>query len=194
MGHESIPRARPLNSPVDIPFADLHPALSTCAKCGAVRPPKTAACPHCEVQLMEVLEAPKTLPRTVGIGTLMVTIAAVALAFAIIRAVPEIGVFLLMIFMLGLLRTYRGLAVSAAIDWPLTFAEKLSLGAESMAVAFLLLGGTAITFVAAAIPLGGLFIALGGPLGAIPTVILAALPTIYVVRKMRHNLWPVRLH
>jgi hypothetical protein len=153
-----------------------------------------AACPHCEVQITEMREAPKNLPRTFGIGTLMVVIAAVGVSFALIRAVPPLGIPIGMILALGLVRTYRGIAVSQAIDWPMTRSDRLALAAESMAVAFLLLGGGVIVFIAVLVPVGGVLVTLASTAGGVLSGAIALVPTAYVVRTMARNLWPVRFH
>jgi hypothetical protein len=140
-----------------------------------------------------IRDAPKGLTRTFGIGTLMVTIAAIAVTFAVMRELPVLGVVLGMHLALTLMRTFGGIARAHAVDWPMTSRDKLVLGGESLGVAFLILGGAGLTFAITMVPLS-LFCALGG---GPPAVIFAVMPAlcaaVFVAHRLRLLLWPIRL-
>jgi hypothetical protein len=173
----------------------------TCFQCGADWPDGAAACPDCEVRIVGIREAPSNLSRTFGIGTLMVVIAAVAVTFAIIRVEPVLGMVMGALLIVTLTRTLGGIARSRAVDWPLSLHDKISLGAESFGVAFLVVGGAAIAFFSAFIPLA----VCAGPLASRRSspadIVLMVLgvgiglgAAVYVTRRIVKHLWPIRFH
>ena len=183
--------AEPEPAPAETPSRE---PSRVCTQCGEPWPKGESACPLCEVRVVGIRDAPQGLSRTFGIGTLMIIIAAIAITIAVMRELPVVGVVLGIHLALTLMRTLGGIARAQAVDWPLTLRDKLALGGESLGVAFLILGGSGMTFALTMIPLGMGCVLLGGP----AAVTVAALPALgaaaYVAHRLRILLWPVRFH
>jgi hypothetical protein len=185
---------------LDPPPAPSVPISRTCFQCGADWPDGAAACPDCEVRIVGVREAPSTVSRTFGIGTLMVVIAAVAITFAMMRLEPVLGLVLGALLIITLMRTLGGIARSRAVDWPLSVRDKISLGAESFGVAFLVVGGAALAFFSAFIPMAvcsGTFVSIMSRTEIVLLVMgvgLGLTAAVYVTRRIVKHLWPIRFH
>lgn len=125
-----------------IPF----PPYVNCPHCAARNPPAEERCGSCGRLLTLYIGPAEHLPRRFDLGSLMVLIALVAVCLGVTREVPAIGVFLLLITVPALLRTFVWIARQKGDGVAMLWPEKFGAFAASLGIVWLILLGAASAF------------------------------------------------
>ncbi|HEX8203750.1 MAG TPA: hypothetical protein VF590_24955 [Isosphaeraceae bacterium] len=107
------------------------PELVHCPHCGAKNPAIEEACQECGRPLAVVIGPPAKV-RRLGLGTLMVLIAEVAVCLAVIREMPGLGIPLLLILVPAHLRTVVAVARRKADERPMSVEDTVGAFVASM--------------------------------------------------------------
>ena len=125
-----------------IPF----PPYVNCPDCSARNPAIGDRCERCGQPLTLYIGPPEHLPRRLGLGSLMVLIALVAVCLGLTREIPVLGVLLLAVAVPALLRTFVWIARQKGDGLTMLWPEKLGAFAASAGIVWLILVGAGAAF------------------------------------------------
>jgi hypothetical protein len=107
------------------------PELVDCLNCGAKNPAIEEHCQECGRPLAIVIGPPAKI-RRLGLGTLMLLIAEVAVCLAVMRELTGLGVLMLLVLAPAHVRTVVAVARRKADERPMTWEETLAAFVASM--------------------------------------------------------------
>lgn len=153
------------------------PELVDCPTCGAKIPVAELPCAACGKPLA-VVNLPRAKVKHVGIATVMVMVAVLAVCFGAFRAEPGLGVLVALFLVPATLRASLEIESRRADGRPMRFSEKNDAIAASVMLAILLMPAAGIAFAATCAPigcatLGGLYEGPDAPPGIHPGLIVA---------------------
>ena len=129
------------------------PELVDCPTCGAKNPAVDNRCAACGKSLTVVI-GPRPKMRHVGLGSVMIVIAVLALCFAAMRATPGLGIPVALFLVPATLRAGVHIESRRAEGRPMTWSEKNDSIATSIMLALILLPAAGIAFAATCVPIG----------------------------------------
>jgi hypothetical protein len=121
------------------------PELVNCPHCGVKNPAIEERCQECGRPLA-VFIGPPAKVRRFGLGALMLLIAEIAVCLAVLRALPGLGILMLLILVPAHVRTLVAVARRKADDRPMTWEETLRAFFGSMALILLIGVAAGIAF------------------------------------------------
>ena len=133
-------------------FAPL-PEIVRCPHCWAENAAIDEHCHACSKPLVLYI-GPRKPIRKVGLGSLMILIAAIAVCLGVVRASLGLGTFLLIVAVPALVRTAIAVRRRTVDDRPTSLTQVIGLFAVSIGIMMLVTLASSITFLALCIPIG----------------------------------------
>jgi hypothetical protein len=121
------------------------PELVHCPHCGAKNPAIEEVCQECGRPLAIVIGPPARI-RRLGLGTLMLLIAEVAVCLAVMRELPGLGILMFLILVPAHVRTVVAVARRKADERPMTWEEALGAFVASMGLMVVIGAAAGVAF------------------------------------------------
>jgi hypothetical protein len=122
------------------------PPTVDCPHCREKNPASEDHCASCGKLLAIYIGPAETLPRRLGLGSLMLLVALVALCLVVMREEPALGVFMLLVSVPALIRTFAVVATRKADGRPMVVPEKVGTFAASAGIVWLIGLAAALAF------------------------------------------------
>ena len=168
------------------------PGLVDCPACGAKNPAIADLCAACGKSLTVVI-GPMPKVKHVGIGSVMIVIAVVAVCLVPIRSAPWVSLFQVILFVPASIRGVIALERRRLDGWATPFGQAIGLFLDSFFIVLWIVLATVIGFVVACLLIGFVTLSMGrGDAGIVTALVAGAIgapATLYVVGK---KLWPVK--
>lgn len=180
-----------------IPF----PPYVNCPHCTARNPSAEERCGSCGRPLTLYIGPAEQFPRRLDLASLMMLIALVAICLGVTREVPALGVFLLLIAVPALLRTFVWIARMKGDGQPMLWPEKLGAFAASAGIVWLILLGavsafafafTVGTFAGAALQAVVIGVPGSGPIAMFISVPFGCIASVVAGYFLVKTLWPIK--
>lgn len=162
-----------------------------CPHCGAVNPWFASTCEACSKGLVVYIGPSQTVPRRFGLGSIMTLVASVAVGLALWRAVPVLGLMLLLLVPPALIRTVAAMSQRASDERPMSMDERMSTFVASLGVMLAVLVASLLAFAIVGMPAGSMAMAAGRP-GMTVAMTLAGTAGLGVGFFLLRKLWPYR--
>ncbi len=172
-----------------------------CPHCQARNPKALDRCQACGRSLAFYIGPAENFPRRLDLRSIMVVIALVAACLVVTREVPPLGIFLMIISVPALLRTFVWTARMKGYGRPMLWPERLGAFTASLGIVWLIVLGASAAFALActAGTIGGaaiLAITTGRPgNGPDPSYLgipLGGIAAGFVIYALGKVLWPVK--
>ena len=162
-----------------------------CPHCGILNPATENTCQRCLKRLTIYIGPASSLPRRLGLGTLMTLVAVMAIGFGLFRIVPALGVLFLYLFTPATIRTLGVISQRDVDNQPLTAKEQVYVFFSSLELMIATLLGFFITFLLVTFPVSS-FVVNSNGYGYVLILLVSSSFGLVVVCLIFHRFWHYR--